>query len=91
MLTSHIPKGKLVHIKTIGSPDRHKAPALDLVGFFNEETSRHFKDGCITISNDGMKAVQNDDGRVIGYEKGVKVQTIPRRNIKSIDVVSVSY
>jgi len=92
MLTSHITQGKLVHIKTLGSADEKKAPPLEFTGILKQESNQHFKgSGCIQIVSDGMIAVQNDEGKVIGFEKGVKVQTIPRRNVKSIDVVSASY
>jgi hypothetical protein len=84
MLTSHIRPGKLVSVLTLGSIDSNKAPSLEFRGFFESESLSHYKEGCIELVYDGKVAVQNSEGKILGFENGAKKMTIPRRIVKSI-------
>jgi len=87
MLTSHIKPGKLVSVLTLGNIEPNKAPSLELRGFLESESVSHFKEGCIQLVYDGQVAIQNSEGKIIGFENGAKKLTIPRRIVKSITEV----
>ncbi|WP_159467994.1 hypothetical protein [Dyadobacter sp. 3J3] len=86
MFTSHIKVGQLIQIKTKGGEPPFKAPSLLFTGELVDEGILNFKNGCVRLLYSGEVAVQNDEGKVIGFEKGQKVLSIPRSIIESVEV-----
>lgn len=84
MFTENIPQGKLVLVTTIGSKSRDKAPSLKLTGKLVEEIGGINNTGYINLEYKGEKALLNDRGKVIGYQKGPKIMSIPRSIVASV-------
>lgn len=84
MFQTNIPPGKLVQVTTKGDKKRLDiAPSLTFRGILAEVTERY-----IELAYHGNKVIQNANGKVIGTEKGEKVQRIYRSTIDSVVQVS---
>lgn len=84
MITINIPPGKLIQVTTIGDKKNlNIAPSLTFGGKLLAVDDKYIEIGYV-----GNKVVQNVNGKVIGSEKGDRVQRIYRSTIASVGLLS---